>query len=242
MTVPTIASGSGVSLANIQFEFGGANPVSINEYYAAIPGSSTYWGFPESLYVGIDTPNTTSHLVSNVLTSYAGAGVYPPMSFSEFAGANKTWSATQYSYDAGGVFNGTDACSPGSQGYSGLKGQFMRGNVEIVGAPGSAWTYTPIWDPYNPYAPPYCYTAGGGGSTFGITVNPYTGTQGGLFSRMVMNGYSYYSTGAGVTFSTFSSTYAAWQWDLTSATYTGTTPFITTTPGAINATITVYMV
>ena len=91
MTLPTIP-GSSISLSQIQTEFGGANPISMSEYYA---GGS---------YVGSGTANATS-----VAIPTSGA-----ISFSNFSGASAiqtyysgTITQTYYTYSSSGAFSTT---------------------------------------------------------------------------------------------------------------------------------------
>ena len=91
MTLPTIP-GSSISLSQIQTEFGGANPISMSEYYA---GGS---------YVGSGTANATS-----VAIPTSGA-----ISFSNFSGASAiqtyysgTLTQAYYTFSSSGTFSTT---------------------------------------------------------------------------------------------------------------------------------------
>ena len=80
MPVPTIPST--ISLANIQTEFGGSNPIGINEYYAGAG------------LVGSGTANATSVVIPS-------SGI---ISFANFSGATAL-SATLPSWNAGGGYD-----------------------------------------------------------------------------------------------------------------------------------------
>lgn len=75
MTLP--ASGA-ISLLDIQNEFGGANPISLNEYYrggANVPNTTTNAGIPTSGAISVDNFHGTSAAVLVVTTTPTTATV-----------------------------------------------------------------------------------------------------------------------------------------------------------------------
>jgi hypothetical protein len=90
-----LPSSGPLTLANIQTEFGGSNPISLNEYYAGgglVPAgtSGTYGAVPSSgtisirnfygtsnIVIQLTTPRTISYTSGGILSAQAGYGLDP---------------------------------------------------------------------------------------------------------------------------------------------------------------------
>jgi hypothetical protein len=72
-----------LTLANIQTEFGGSNPISLSEYYAGgglVPAGTTgtYGAVPSSGTISIRNFYGTSNVVIAITNQTISAGVFPP--------------------------------------------------------------------------------------------------------------------------------------------------------------------
>jgi hypothetical protein len=112
----TLQASGAISLANVQTEFGGSNPIGINEYYAAaagVPGSGTislYDFYGKSAFSGWNEYSfgnrqvsgsqytTTDNFSGNIITPGAGNS---PQTFQIYG--NGSGSATLYYYQGGSL-------------------------------------------------------------------------------------------------------------------------------------------
>jgi hypothetical protein len=114
----TLQASGAISLANVQTEFGGSNPIGINEYYAAaagVPGSGTislnnfYGKSAGTPFVGFNTSfgyrsvsgtqyTTTDNFSGSIITPGAGNS---PQTFNIYGNGNP--SATLYYYQGGSL-------------------------------------------------------------------------------------------------------------------------------------------
>lgn len=114
-----IPSSGAISLSTIQTEFGGSNPISLNEYYAGgtyVPAgtSGTYGAVPSSGTISIQNFYGTSNVVISITDQYiSGSGVSDAYAYYFLTAGGQVEQSTQ----AGGI-NPTNLeqwCTPTAQ-------------------------------------------------------------------------------------------------------------------------------
>ena len=161
-----LQSSGAISLANIQTEFGGSNPISLSEYYSAASGVPSSGAISISNFYG-----TSSVLVATSLTAFSGATVLESGGQGVRWTSNGSWTFTvpggissariHVIGAGGGPGAASGGCGAGAGGGGGYKTYSLTegGSYTItVGNGGSAG---------------YCQGSSGGSSSFGalITAN-----------------------------------------------------------------------